>query len=431
MRALVVSDAHLGTWTGDDLLRHDWALKRLGAYLEEVAELVILGDLFDFLFATVPDAFGAADPFFELIAEKMRGKRVVWVAGNHDRHIMARELETLTEEMLATGEDAQAIGPTLRRRNYFLRFLQRRLPACEVAIDYPFHRIGEVLCCHGHYLDAHVQGSLANRMFTRGLRRVGGVKAHGRALSIADYEAATGPLTELLYTIAQLPSGTAAEQALLEEVQRIGRFVRAVATPGREAERLAHDLADRARSLVRPGGGLEAATSAPVESADDASANLARVLGPDEPVERSLRAYAQVAKNLGLDRHHDKLVFAHTHQPLAGVAAGPLDREPASAVRFWNTGCWIYEPTLGSLASYERYLRIAWPGTAVVVDTERPEPELVHCLADLNPLAQGAEHLPEGSAQSTYRRARASGKAFPVQPTRERLSGASATNRGS
>jgi len=42
---------------------------------------------------------------------------------------------------------------------------------CEVAVEYPFYRVGDVLCCHGHYLDAHVQGSVANRMFTRDYRK--------------------------------------------------------------------------------------------------------------------------------------------------------------------------------------------------------------------------------------------------------------------
>ena len=64
MRALVVSDAHFGAWTGRRPARHDWALQRLAPQLEAIDELVILGDLFDFLFATVTDAFAAADPFF-------------------------------------------------------------------------------------------------------------------------------------------------------------------------------------------------------------------------------------------------------------------------------------------------------------------------------------------------------------------------------
>jgi hypothetical protein len=428
VRALVVSDTHFGAWTGDDLLRHDWALARLGPLLEDIDELVLLGDLFDFLFASVPDAFAAADPLFGLLADRLGGRRVVWLAGNHDRHIMARELETLTEEMLATGQDAAAVGPSLRSRNFFQRFLERRLPACEVRIEYPAHRVGDVMCCHGHYLDAHVQGSVANRMFTRGLRRVGGVATHGRMLRIEDYEAATGPLTELLYTVAQLPSGTAAQRDLLDEVRRIGRIVRAVASPGREAERLARELLDRARSLVRPGGGLEGATSVPVETAGDASANLARVLSPDTPVERSLRAYAQVAKNLGWDRKAGKLVFAHTHQPLSAVSALPLEGAPGGHVRFWNTGSWIYEPTLGSLDSYERYLRIAWPGTAVLIDTERPEPELISCLADLNPLPPATEKLAPDAARAAYRRAR---EAETLYAASERFSGASATKRGS
>jgi hypothetical protein len=253
------------------------------------------------------------------------------------------------------------------------------------------------------------------------------VKSRGRHLDIEEYEAATGPLTELLYTVAQLPSGTAAEANLLGEVQRVGRLVRLVTTPGRELKRLARDLAGRARSLVRAGGGLEAATTAPLESAADASANLARVLDPAEPVEHSLSAYATVVANLGWDRHHDKLVFAHTHQPLAGRTATPLppvrSGHPTGAVRFWNTGCWIYEPTLGSLDSYERYLRVAWPGTGVLVDTERDEPELIEVLADLNPLPRGAERLRDADAQAAYRRAREAGRTFPVV--------GSSTNRGS
>ena len=420
MRALVISDTHFGAWTGDDLLRYDWARERLAPHLDDIDELVLLGDLFDLLFATVPDAFAAADPFIDLIAEKLAGKRLVWLAGNHDRHIMQRELEDLVEQELATGEPAEVVGTKLRERNYFQRFLERRLPDTEIAIEYPTHWVGDVLCCHGHYLDAHVQGSLSNRLFTRGLRRVGGVKTRGRSLTIDDYEAATGPLTELLYTVAQLPSGTAAQASLLEEVERVGHIVRAVATPGREVERLARDVADRARSLVRPGGGgLEAATSEPVESAGDAGANLARVLGPDEPVERSLRAYAQVAANLGWLSQTDKLVFAHTHQPLSDVRTDmlePVAGQSVDGVRFWNTGCWIYEPTLGSLAAYERYLRIAWPGTAVVIDSERDAPELIRPLADLNPLPHGAEHLPNEIAQDTYRRAREAGKLLPFTP---------------
>ncbi|HEY6549783.1 MAG TPA: hypothetical protein VIY71_01135 [Solirubrobacterales bacterium] len=60
-----------------------------------------------------------------------------------------------------------------------------------------------------------------------------------------------------------------------------------------------------------------------------------------------------------------------------------------SRTRYWNTGSWIYEPDLGSRQAYARYLHHAWPGTAIVIDDEEPEPRLIELLADLNPLVGG------------------------------------------
>jgi hypothetical protein len=55
-----------------------------------------------------------------------------------------------------------------------------------------------------------------------------------------------------------------------------------------------------------------------------------------------------------------------------------------------RTGSWIYEPDLSSRQAYARYLHYAWPGTAVVIDDEEPQPRLLELLADLNPLNGGA-----------------------------------------
>ena len=91
-----------------------------------------------------------------------------------------------------------------------------------------------------------------------------------------------------------------------------------------------------------------------------------------------------MVENLGWGEESDKIVFAHTHQPLACVESSGDSR-----TRYWNTGSWIYEPDLGSRQAYARYLRYAWPGTAVVIDDEEPEPRLLELLADLNPLNGG------------------------------------------
>jgi hypothetical protein len=84
--------------------------------------------------------------------------------------------------------------------------------------------------------------------------------------------------------------------------------------------------------------------------------------------------------HLGWARDTDKIVFAHTHRPLEDV------RGPAGSVRYWNTGSWIYEPDLSSRQAYRRYLQNAWPGTAVLIDTDEPHPRLLRFREHLNPL---------------------------------------------
>ena len=104
MRALVISDTHFGAWTGRDLLREERFLERLAPALEGIDELIFLGDLFDFLFGSVADAVDAADGLLRLIAAKLAGKRLVFLAGNHDHHLVHRDAENRLEAQLAAGE---------------------------------------------------------------------------------------------------------------------------------------------------------------------------------------------------------------------------------------------------------------------------------------------------------------------------------------
>jgi hypothetical protein len=115
------------------------------------------------------------------------------------------------------------------------------------------------------------------------------------------------------------------------------------------------------------------------------------VLSRSSPTEHALEAFSQVVANLGWDREADRIVFAHTHQPLADVRAS------RGTTRYWNSGCWIYEPDLSSRQAYARYCRFAWPGTAILIDDSAPEPRLLELLADLNPLA-GGPGLPKAPA---------------------------------
>jgi predicted phosphodiesterase len=395
MRALVLSDTHFGAWTGDDLLSRAEHRARLDPHLTEVDEVVFLGDLFDFLFGTVRGAFEAADGLFALLAERLQGKRFVYLAGNHDHHLVVREAEKLLELEIVTGRP----GGESEDRSFFRRFLDRRLEGVEVDIRYPAYVFGDVLMTHGHYLDPHARsaGSIGSRALTRALWSIasGGPED---PRTVDDYESVITLLTEALYTIAQLPHGTEAQQSVYGAAQRIGHILnRAEAPVG-----TVRSLLERVRGQGDGGDGAAgpevishyhravaeerarlAGVPAPIHEAAR-SYTVARVVRPTDPQEVAVEAIAKVANNLGWSREHDKIVFAHTHQPLAGVSAdfGP----PA---RFWNTGCWIYEPDLGSPQAYASYLRYGWPGTAVLVDTDEPEPRVLELMADLNPLTGG------------------------------------------
>lgn len=407
MRALVISDTHFGAWTGRDLLREEVFLERLAPALDGIDELIFLGDLFDFLFGSVADAIDAADGLLALIGENLRGKRLVFLAGNHDHHFVHRDAENRLEAGLAAGRaplrgGEPEVGAASPGPGYFRSFLARRLPGVEIEIAYPTYSFAGVLCTHGHYLDPHARlsGSRGDRLLTRLLW---GIATGGPEdpKTIADYESTITLLTEWLYIAAQMPHGTHAQQNVFRAVQRAGRIASTLGAPARGAKRLSAELRERGRGGAAGGGAMpseehfdsvvraEAERQRREQPAPQAAWShpaypAASVISPSDPSEHALEAFAQVAANLGWDREAERILFAHTHQPLADVRCGD-----GSRTRYWNTGSWIYEPDLGSRQAYARYLRYAWPGTAIVIDDEERDPQLVELLVDLNPLNGG------------------------------------------
>jgi hypothetical protein len=410
LRALVISDTHFGAWTGRDLLREDFFLERLAPALEGVDEVVLLGDLFDFLFASVGDAVDSSAGLLQLVAEKLPDKRFVFLAGNHDHHLVHRDEESrLVEAALARGDaprvdgipPAEPPGPA-----FFEQFLQHRLPGVEVEIAYPTYNFADVLCTHGHYLDPHARmsGSRGSRLLTRTLWAIasGGPE---EPTCEADYESVTTLLTEWLYIAAQMPHGTHAQQNVFAAAQKAGRVAQTAGAPVRGAKRVAASLRDRTEGDTV---GLPSAAHFDAVVADEAARQAREqplsgppshrpqypeptVLSRSSPTGPALEAFSQVVANLGWDQESDRIVFAHTHQPLDDV------RATRGSTRYWNSGCWIYEPDLSSRQAYARYCRYAWPGTAIVIDDSEPQPRLLELLADLNPLAGGAG-LPKAPA---------------------------------
>jgi UDP-2,3-diacylglucosamine pyrophosphatase LpxH len=402
MRALVISDTHFGAWTGEDLLREPDDLELLAPALD-VDEVIFLGDMFDLMFASIRDSFEAARRLLELLRDTLQGKRFVFLAGNHDHHFVTRDAEDRLELALATGRSEPELSDELRRADLFRLFLEQHLEGVEVDIRYPTYTFAGVLCTHGHYLDLHASrsGGGSTRLLSRALWSIA-VGGRERSPTIADYEATATLLTGLLYTIAQLPNGTDAQRRAFRTFQSLGHAVHLCASPVRAAEKLrewsvAHfsppGSADRRTSDGAAPDGYRAArhqemmrrhrTGAPA-GGEASSYAFARSVAPSDPSARAVEAFEQAVVNLGWSSETGNIVFAHTHQPLDGVLG------PGEKFRYWNTGSWIYEPDLRSSSAYVAYLRNAWPGTAVLIDSDEPEPRLLRLREHLNPLQEAA-----------------------------------------
>lgn len=93
MRTAIVSDLHLGSGFGEDLLR-DAAIRRvLFEKLAPADRLVLLGDVIELRELPLAVALEHARPFFEELAEVMAGRTVVLVPGNHDHRVAEPLLE--------------------------------------------------------------------------------------------------------------------------------------------------------------------------------------------------------------------------------------------------------------------------------------------------------------------------------------------------
>jgi Calcineurin-like phosphoesterase len=398
MRALVISDTHFGAWTGQDILREPENLALLEPKLD-VDEVIFLGDMFDFLFASRRDAFAAADGLLNLLRDKLQGKRFVFLAGNHDYHVVRHEIEELLDLEFATGKPPGELHRELRREDFFRRFLERRLDGVEVDIRYPTYTFEGVVCTHGHYLDFHARraGAAPGKLLARALWWIA-IGGEEHPPTIEDYEATITMLTGLLYTIAQLPNGTHAQQRAFGAFQALERSLHLGTAPVRAIEQAGSWLAAQvggaagARKRRRTEAELAGYQGARSDEAqrrrqtgapaggEVASYAMARLVRPSDPSGPAVDAFEQVVQNLGWARDTDKIVFAHTHQPLEAATV------PGGSVRYWNTGSWIYEPDLSSRETYLAYLNNAWPGSAVLIDSDEPEPRLLRLREHLNPL---------------------------------------------
>src|SRR5215831_10837025 len=201
MRTLVVSDLHLGTRSGADVLRREVALERLIAALHGVTRLVLLGDVLELRQSPMREAMAAAEPVMRAFGAALGPQgEVVIVPGNHDHRLLAPWFED-------RGRDAPPAPLQLEERpgpsvSPALTKLAQWLKPATTDVAYPglWLRDG-VYATHGHYLDRHTTLPTFERIGAGIMGRL--VGALPEPATPDDYEAALAPLYAWMDTIAE------------------------------------------------------------------------------------------------------------------------------------------------------------------------------------------------------------------------------------
>ena len=354
MRALVVSDLHLGGATGADVLRHDGVPRaRLLEALDGVDVLVLLGDTLELRHGPARRALAAAAPGLQAIGDALApGAEVVLVAGNHDHALVGPWLDHTTRPLgLETRVRPTTASPLGRR-------MADLLGAQRTSVAYPGVWLrDDVYAVHGHYLDVHGTVPTFERIAAGVMLRLGAALPEGPCVA-EDYERALAPLYAWMHSAAQ----RAPE----------GRMAAGSGRAARTYEMLQGDGHRPVRSRL-----LAAAFPLGVKG-------LSRLVGPLQSDLRghALRrngivAHGEALRRLGVDAAH--VVYGHTHRtgPLPGDDHGEWVAPLGS--RLHNCGSWVYETHfLSGSEGSSPY----WPGGAVVVEGDA-DPRVVRLLENV------------------------------------------------
>jgi hypothetical protein len=326
MRTLVISDLHLGTRLGRDVLRRPEPLEALLDAVADADRLVLLGDVVELLEGRATRAMEIAAPVLRAVGARLGAdSEAILVPGNHDAPLVRPYFRAHGRPVAVDAAIPLAATPALAT-------LTGWLAPAQVRVHYPGVWLADGLwATHGHYLDLHLLPESGYGIARGLLRRL----PHDGATP-ADYER------------PGVPRVTRAEALMTRWLPR-------------PLAAVADDLAELMRAATMAGlvprRGLRLRL-APV---------LARLLGA-QMRHASLPALARVVHRLGVGAEH--VVFGHVHRlgPIAGDDPRRW-RGPGGRPLMANTGSWTYEPLL---LHHARPPHPYWPGGAIVLDDGAP-----------------------------------------------------------
>lgn len=344
MRTAIVSDLHLGSGTGEDLVS-DPAIR--AALLEEIASadrLVLLGDLLELRDFPLARVLELTQSFFAELGEAMAGRRIVLVPGNHDHRLA----EPLLEELYLGGgklgleHRGLAAGEALTR-------IDSLLGEAELSVAYPGVWLrDDVYATHGHYMDCHMTLPRLECVAAAAIMR-GGSRPPEAAVP-GDYERILRPL----YGFA---SGLA-EGGLSSKANRPSeRAWRTVSGSNRAGGRLAVATHKAVIDAGVPAGVWAINRLLKSNFAPDVSAAAITRDG--------IAAATELARRLRIDAAH--VITGHTHR------AGPEEHDAgwplSDGGTLHNTGSWVYADVFHHPGAPPGPY---WPGTVTWLEDDGP-----------------------------------------------------------
>lgn len=344
MRTAIVSDLHLSSLFGEDVLR-DAEIRRV--LFEEIAgadRLVLLGDALELREQPLARVLKLSGPFFDELGEAMAGREIVLVPGNHDHRLAEPLLEAqaLAGNALGLERRAEAAGEAAS-------LIAGRLGDATLSIAYPGIWLrDDVYATHGHYMDCHMTLPRLECLAAAAAMRAFGPLPERPGP--ADYERVLRPVYGLTYSLAQ--SGQARRATRPSE-----RAWRAVS--GRNGNR-----GRVGRAVVRAaiGAGIPASVW-----------GINRLLRTDfEPdisaaaiTQSGIAAATELAERLGVDAAHT--ITGHTHR--GGPAEEEAEWEVPGGGRLHNTGSWVFASAFHRPGTPPGPY---WPGTVTWVEDDGP-----------------------------------------------------------
>jgi hypothetical protein len=363
VRTLVISDLHIGGSTGGALLRRPEPREPLMAAVRGVDRVVILGDGLELRGGPHRDALAVAGPFFEELGRALgAGGELLVTAGNHDHGLVAGWIDgrLMTESSGFLGLE-QRIDPD--EAGVLAAAVAERAgrAGAKVQVVYPGVWLrDDVYAIHGHYADLHATIPTFERLAAGAMARWA-VSLPERGATPDDYEAVLSPLYAWMHALTQRSEHASVSAGA-------GASSRAWVALGGSGRRLRPSTILLRAGFAAAVSAINRAGIGPVDR-DLSGAGLRRGY---------LRGFVEMLHRLGVEAPH--VICGHSHRSGPWPGDDLAEWTTRAGGRLHNTGSWVHQPHfLGSSAPKESPY---WPGTAILIEGDRP-PQLLRLLEAL------------------------------------------------